>query len=71
MRMVPTPVTSAVYSGISKLTRTWLCAAEMVNFVRLQIVKKLHQINRVAQVSVMQKQSHAVDVGIGVKMINA
>src|SRR5713101_6579508 len=26
MRIVPTAVTSEVYSGMSKLTRTWLCA---------------------------------------------
>ena len=56
---------------MSKLTRTWLCAAEMVNFVRLQFVKQLHQIDRVAQVAVVQEQPDAVDMRIGVKMIDA
>jgi hypothetical protein len=42
----------------------------MVNLVWLQLIQKFHQVNGVAEVSVMQKESHAVDVRIGVKMIN-
>ena len=45
--------------------------AEMINLVWLQFVKKFHQIHRVAQVPLMQKHSDSVDVGIGVKMIDA
>jgi len=45
--------------------------AQMINFIRLQFVKKLHQIHRVAEVPVMQKHSNAVDVGISVKMVDA
>src|SRR6266480_6911380 len=45
--------------------------AQMIDLVRLQFVKKLHKIHRVAEVSVMQKQSHTVYVWISVKMINA
>ena len=47
-----------------------LCA-EMVDFVRLQFVKKLHKVHGVAEVSVMQKQSYAIDVRISVQMIDA
>ena len=43
----------------------------MVNFVRLQLVEQLHQIHRIAQVAVVQEQPDAVDVRIGVKMIDA
>ena len=43
----------------------------MIDLVRLQIVKQLHQIYRVAKVSVMQKHPDAVDVRVGVKMVNA
>ncbi len=68
---MPTPVTSEVYSGMSKLTRTWLCAPEVINFVRLQFVKQLHQIHRVGQITVMQEQTDPVDVRVGVEMIDA
>ena len=71
MRIVPRPVTSEVYSGMSKLTRTWLCAAEMINLVRLQFVDQLHQIDRIAQVAVVQEQPDAVDMRIGIKVIDA
>ena len=71
IRIVPRPVTSQVYSGMSKLTRTWLCAAEMVNFVRLQVVNQLHQIHRIAQVAVVQEHPDAVDMRIGIKVIDA
>ena len=43
----------------------------MINFVRLQFVKQLHEIDRVAQIAVVQKHPNAVDVRIGVKMIDA
>ncbi len=44
---------------------------EVVNFVRLQLVNQFHQVDRVAQVAVVQKHPHAVDVRIGIKMIDA
>src|SRR6476660_9679295 len=45
--------------------------AKMINFVRLQFVKELHQIHRVAEVPIMQKQSYIVYVWISVDMINS
>src|ERR1700686_3641396 len=42
----------------------------MINLIRLQFVKKLYEVYRVAEVPVMQKQSHAVHVGISIKMID-
>ena len=43
----------------------------MVNFVWLQFVKKLHKIDRITEIPVMQKQSYVVYVGISVEMINS
>ena len=43
---------------------------EMVNLLRLKFVEQLYQVHRVRQVAVVQEHSHAVDVRIGVKMIN-
>src|SRR5882724_7988930 len=45
--------------------------AQMIDLVRLQFVKKLHKIHRVAEVPVMKKHSHPVYVWISVKMINS
>ncbi len=56
-RTVPVAVMSAVYSGLSKLTRTWLCAAEIVNFVRLHLANQPRQRARVAQITIMQINS--------------
>src|SRR5207249_7381087 len=44
--------------------------AEMINFIRFQIVEQLHQINRVGQIAVMQKKSDTVNVRIDIKMID-
>ena len=43
---------------------------EVVDLVRLQIVEQLHQVYGIAQVAVMQEHLHAVDVRVGVKMID-
>ena len=45
--------------------------AQMINFVRLQFVKKLHKIDRIAEVAVVKKHSDVVNVRIGVEMIDA
>src|SRR6188472_2605431 len=45
--------------------------AQMIDLVRLQFVKKLHKIHGVAEVSIMQKQSHVVYVWISIEMINS
>ncbi len=45
--------------------------AEMVNFVRLQFVEQLHQAHRVTEISEMEKHAHAVDMRVGVEMIDA
>ena len=44
---------------------------EMINFVRFQFVKQLHQVNRITQVAEVQKHADTIDVRIGVKMIDA
>ena len=43
---------------------------EVINLVRLQLVNQFHEIHRIAQIAVVQKQAHAVDVRIGIKMID-
>src|SRR5688572_12341138 len=43
----------------------------MVDLVRLQFIKQLYQIHRIGQVTVMEKQPDAVDVRVGVKMVDA
>ena len=43
------PMTSAVCSGMSKLTRAAL-RSKMVNFVRLQLIQKLHEAHGVAEI---------------------
>ncbi len=44
---------------------------EMINFIRLQSVKKFDQVDRIAQIAVVQKHAHPVDVRIGIKMVDA
>src|SRR5947209_15972293 len=35
---------------------------QMINFVRLQVVKQLHQIHRVAEVSIMRSEEHTSEL---------
>ena len=60
----------SVFRNIEAHAHVALCA-EMINLVRLQFVKKLHQIDRIAEVAVMKKHSDVVNVRIGVEMIDA
>ena len=59
-----------VFRNVEAHAHVALCT-EMINFVRLQFVKKLHQIDRITEVAVVQKHSNVVNVRIGVKMIDA
>ena len=43
---------------------------EMIDFIRLQFVKQLHEIYRVGQIAIMKEQPDAVDVRVGIKMID-
>ena len=45
--------------------------AEMIDFIRFQIVEQFHQINRVRQIAVMEEQPDPVDVRVNIKMIDA
>src|SRR5712691_8942227 len=45
--------------------------AEMINFVRLQLIEQLYQVHGIAQVAEMQKQAHTIDMRIGIKVIDA
>ena len=44
---------------------------QMINFVRLQLVQEFNEVDRITKVAHVQKKPHAVDVGVGVKMIDA
>src|SRR5205807_4022163 len=59
-----------VFRNIEAYTNMAL-RAEMINFVRLQIIKQFHQINGVSQIAVMQKKSDDVNVRIDIEMIDA
>src|SRR6266550_6364299 len=60
----------SVFRNIEAYANMALCA-EMINFVRLQIIKQFHKINGVSQIAVMQKKSDAVNVRIDIEMIDA
>lgn len=45
--------------------------AEIVDFIWSQLVEQFHHLRGVGQIAVMQKQTGSVDVGIGVKMVDA
>jgi hypothetical protein len=45
--------------------------AEVINFVRLQLVEKLHKVDRIAEVAVVEEHSNAIHVGISVQVIDA
>ena len=47
-----------------------LCS-EMIDFIRLESIKKLDQIRRVRYVAIMQKQLYSIYMRILIKMINA
>jgi hypothetical protein len=44
---------------------------EIVDFVGSQIIEQFHHLRGVGQIAVMQEQTGSVDVGIGVKMVDA
>jgi hypothetical protein len=43
----------------------------MIDLIGFEIVEQLYQVDRVSQISVMQKQAHPVDVRILVEMVNS
>src|SRR5262249_24739901 len=59
-----------VFRNIEAHAHVALCT-EMINLVRFQFVKKLYQINGIAEVAVMEEHSDTIYVRIGVEMINA
>ena len=44
---------------------------EVVDFVGLQLIQELGQINRVREVAVMEEEPHSIDVRILIKVIDA
>jgi hypothetical protein len=45
--------------------------AQMVDLVRLQLIKKLHQVDRISQITVMKKEPDSVHVRILVQVVNS
>jgi len=44
---------------------------EVVDLVRLEVVEQLHHLHRVGEVAVVEKQLHAIDVRVLVKVVDA
>ena len=63
--------TSAVYSGTSNETLTWLCAAEVVDLVRIDRLQHPAQPAAVGEVAVMQGHAGAGEVGVVIEMVDA
>ena len=45
--------------------------AEVVNFIGFEVVDELHEIHAISEVAVVEKKPGAVDVGVGVDVIDA
>jgi len=43
---------------------------EIIDLVGFEIIQEFHHLHRVGQISVMQKKPHAVDVRIGVEVVD-
>src|ERR1051326_350247 len=54
-----------VFGNIKADANVALCP-EMINFIRLQIIKQLHQINGVSKIPIVEKKADAVDVRVDV-----
>ena len=44
--------------------------AEVVDFIRTQIIEKFCHLGRIGQISVVKEEPCSVDVGVGIEMIN-
>ena len=66
----PSPAVSAVNSGISKLTLTWLWAPEVVDLVRLDRVEVTDERRRVGQIRVVKEEPGARLVGVVVEVVD-
>ena len=65
----PVATMSAVYSGLSKLTRTWLCDGQVVNLLRLHLADQPRQRAGVPQVAIVQMQAALARVRVGVERL--
>ena len=70
-RSVPSASTSAVYSGDSKLTATWLLGAEVVDLVGLHLADDAGEGRAVGQVAVVQAELGDSDVRVLVDVVDA
>ena len=43
----------------------------MIDFIGMQTVEELSQVRGIAQVTVVKKKAHAVEVGVAVEMVDA
>jgi hypothetical protein len=71
MRSAPMPSALAVYSGSSKLTATWLMAAQVVDLVGLHLLDDAGEVGAVGQVTVVQGEVALVDVRVLVEVVDA
>ena len=65
------PSALAVYSGVSKDTWTWLCAAKLTDFRRLGYLDNSNEVRRVGEIAVMEEEANVFAVPILIEMIDA
>ena len=68
---MPAPVTSPVYSGMSKRDADVALRAEVVDLVGLELVEQLDQRGRVGQVAVVEEEPDALLVRVVVEVVDA
>jgi len=61
---------AGVFGNVETHTHMALCA-EMVDLVGLEVVDELYEIHAISEVAVMEKKPGAVDVGVGVDVVDA
>ena len=71
MRRVPMPSDVGGVFGLFKAdTATWLCARQVVDLVRLDLLDDAHQVAGVGQVAVVQVEVGVVDVRVLVEVVD-
>ena len=60
-----------MYSGVSKLTATWLLRREVVDLVRLHLLDDADQVGGIGQVAVVQHEIAVGDVRVLVQVVDA
>jgi hypothetical protein len=60
----------AVYNGVLKLTRTWLCGYKAVNLIGLHWLIDADQVGRIRHVSAVDLEVRAGFMGIQINVVD-